>query len=132
MVGFPWEGREELRRTYEVARELLLYKAKRGDCLEANVVVPYPGTPLFKYMLENGWFKVDPGDYEKYGLSLPVVLAPEDPVAWGRRLWRLHRNPVFLLRSLATVRGVRDLELSLRGLRSLLGHERDYGGPSAA
>jgi len=132
MVGFPWEGETEARRTYAVAGELLRYKAKRGDCLEANVVIPYPGTPLHRYMLEHGWFTIDPADYDAYGLSRPVVASPADPIAWGRKLWRLHRSPSFLLRSALSVRSWRDLELGLRGVRSLLGHERDYAGAPVA
>jgi len=131
MVGFPWETEEHLRRTWEVARELLLYRAKPGDCLEANIVIPYPGTPLHRYILDHGGFAVPPGDYDSYGLSRPVVRSPADPIAWGRRIWRLHRDPRFLLRSLAAVRSWRDVELAWRGLRSLAGHERDYT-PSAA
>lgn len=126
MVGFPWETEFELQRTYDIARELLLYKAKPGDCLEANIVIPYPGTPLHRYILDHGWFAVPPGDYDRYGLSRPVVKAPVDPVLWARRIWGLHRDPRFLVRSLASVRSWRDLELAFRGLRSLLGHERDY------
>src|SRR6185503_13746809 len=126
MVGFPWETAEHLQRTYDVARDLLLYRAKRGDCLEANVVIPYPGTPLHKYMKDNKWFTIDPMNYDAYGLSKPIVQSPEDPIAWGNKLWRLHRHPSFVLRSLLSVRTWQDLELGMRGLRSLLGHERDY------
>jgi len=126
MVGFPWETTAHLQRTYDVARDLLLYRAKRGDCLEANVVIPYPGTPLHKYMKDNKWFTIDPMNYDAYGLSKPIVQSPEDPIAWGNKLWRLHRHPSFVLRSLLSVRTWQDLELGLRGLRSLLGHERDY------
>ncbi len=126
MIGFPWETREHLEKTYATAKELLLYKAKRGDCLEANVVIPYPGTPLHKLMLDKGWFTIDPSDYEAYGLSKPIVMSPEDPVAWGHKLWRLHRHPAFVLRSALTVRSWHDVTLGLRGIRSLFGHERDY------
>ncbi len=126
MIGFPWETDADVRRTYEVAKDLLLYRAHRGDCLEANVVIPYPGTPLHKTMLDRGWFTIDPMDYEAYGLSKPVVTSPADPIAWGRKLWRLHRHPLFVARSALSVRSVHDLTLGWRGLRSLLGHERDY------
>jgi radical SAM superfamily enzyme YgiQ (UPF0313 family) len=48
MVGYPWETEEDVRATYRVARELLLYKPKFGDCLQASVVIPYPGSPLWQ------------------------------------------------------------------------------------
>jgi anaerobic magnesium-protoporphyrin IX monomethyl ester cyclase len=126
MVGFPWEGEREVRRTLEVARELLMYRAKRGDCVEANVMIPYPGTPLHRMMTDNGWWTIDPRDYAAYGLSKPVVSSPVDPVKWANRLWRLHRAPSFILRSILSVRTWQDMALGLRGIRSLFGHERDY------
>jgi radical SAM superfamily enzyme YgiQ (UPF0313 family) len=127
MVGFPWEGKRELERTYEVAKELLFYSARTGDCLEANVAVPYPGTPLHLYVRENGWFEGDPADYDRYGMPAPLLKCPVDSRAWGRRLWRLHWHPEFVARSLFTVRSASDLGLALRGVRSLAGHLRDYG-----
>src|SRR5260370_38753411 len=46
MVGYPWETEDDVKKTYAVAKEMLLYKPKFGDCLQASVVVPYPGSPL--------------------------------------------------------------------------------------
>ena len=126
MTGFPWETGEMSRRTWQVAKELLLYRAKRGDCLEANVIIPYPGTPLHRYMMEQGWFTIDPADYDRYGMSLPIVKYQDDPVAWCRRLWKLHHHPLFLLRSALSVRSLEDIKLGFRGIKSLLGHERDF------
>jgi radical SAM superfamily enzyme YgiQ (UPF0313 family) len=126
MVGFPWEGEREVRRTLDVARDLLMYKAKRGDCVEANVIIPYPGTPLARMMSDNGWWTIDPSDYDAYGLSRPVVASPVDPVKWANRLWRLHHAPSFVLRSALSVRTWQDMALGFRGIRSLFGHERDY------
>ena len=126
MTGFPWETEEMARTSWRVAKELLLYKAKRGDCLEANVIIPYPGTPLHKYMVEQGWFTIDPADYDQYGMSRPIVKYQADPVAWCKKLWKLHHHPLFLLRCGLSVRSMDDLKLGFRGIRSLLGHERDY------
>jgi radical SAM superfamily enzyme YgiQ (UPF0313 family) len=126
MTGFPWETEEMSRNSWQVAKELLLYKAKGGDCLEANVIIPYPGTPLHKYVMEQGWFTIDPADYDQYGMSLPIVKYQSDPVAWCKRLWKLHHHPLFLLRSALSVRTLDDLKLGFRGIRSLLGHEKDY------
>jgi anaerobic magnesium-protoporphyrin IX monomethyl ester cyclase len=60
MVGYPWETEEDVRRTFELVRELLTYKARMGDSLQASIVVPYPGTPLHDQAAENGWNVVAP------------------------------------------------------------------------
>lgn len=126
MVGFPWEGEKEVARTLATARELLEYRGRCGDCLEANLVMPYPGTPLDRYMRDNGWAKVAEGDYDRYGRGEPVVESPVDAVAWGRRIWGLHLAPKFLWKVARSIRSPADLGLCLRGARSLVGHLRDY------
>lgn len=126
MVGYPWETEEDVRRSCEVAQDLALYKARIGDSLEANVVIPYPGTPLHRDCLKNDWFTIDPNDYEKYGLSRPILKTEIDAVSWCKKIWSIHHHPKFLLRSLATCRSGDDIRLALRGVKSLLGHKRDY------
>ncbi|MDI6892915.1 MAG: radical SAM protein [Actinomycetota bacterium] len=126
MVGYPWETEEDVQRSCEVAQDLMLYKARMGDSLEANIVIPYPGTPLHRDCLKNGWFTIDPGDYEKYGLSRPILKTPVDATKWCKKIWSVHWHPKFILRSLLTCRKRDDIRLAFRGVRSLLGHEKDY------
>jgi len=126
MVGYPWETEEDVERSYEVAKSLILYKPRMGDSLEANVVIPYPGTPLHRDCLKNGWFTIETSDYEKYGLSRPVLQSPIDAASWCKKLWKLHHHPKFILGSLLTCRSIDDLKLAFRGIKSLFGHERDY------
>ena len=126
MVGYPWEGEEAVRRTYQAARSLLTYKAKFGDCLQASVIVPYPGSPLYDASLQQGWFRVDPGGFSNFDMDQAVLRSPVDAPVWCKRLWRLHLNPLFLAKSLFSLRKADDLALAWRGVRSLMGHVRDY------
>ncbi len=126
MVGYPWETEENVQRSCRVARDLMLYKARMGDSLEANIVIPYPGTPLHRDCLKNDWLTIDPGDYEKYGLSRPILKTPVDATKWCKKIWSVHWHPRFVLRSLLTCRTRDDIRLAFRGVRSLLGHEKDY------
>jgi radical SAM superfamily enzyme YgiQ (UPF0313 family) len=126
MVGYPWETEADVRATYRVARELLLYKPKFGDCLQASVVIPYPGSPLWQSARKNGWLTIDPLDYERYDMSDSVLKSGIDHRLWVRRLWKLHLNPWFLLRSLITLRSRAQLNLAWRGVASLIGHVLDY------
>ena len=72
MVGYPWEVEADVEKTYAVAKEMLLYKPKFGDCLQASVVVPYPGSPLWQNCVNKNWFLVDPYDYDKLDMSVPI------------------------------------------------------------
>ncbi len=126
MVGYPWETEQDAARTYAVARELLLYKARAGDSLQASVVIPYPGTPLFNDSVKNKWLAHAPDDYPQFDMSHPVMKTPIDTGAWANRLWRLHTEPSFILRSALTIRSWFDVKLLFGGVISLIGHLRDY------
>jgi len=126
MVGYPWEGEDEVRQTVRFVRKLLRYKAKVGDCLQASIIIPYPGTSLHREALEEGLFDIDPEDYESYDMSKAVLRTPIDSSRWCSRLWRLHFDPVFLLRCLSSLRSIDQMRLSLEGVASLLDHTSDF------
>lgn len=128
MVGYPWEKEADVKATLEVARGLLNYRTRFGDSLQASVVVPYPGTPLWRKSLDNGWLLHDPGDLEKLTMDEPALKSEIDTTLWVRRLWGLHLGWGFMLKSLVSLRSARELGVAFRGLGSLLGHLRDYGG----
>ena len=58
MVGYPWETREDAYETLKLARELMLNGWAHH--LQATVVMPYPGTPLFDLCQRNGWIRFEP------------------------------------------------------------------------
>ena len=130
MVGYPWETEEEVRQTYEVARELMLYKTHAGDALQSSVIVPYPGTPLYRQAEENNWLLYG-DDYERYDMSVPVLQTQIDTDKWCRKLWQVHYEPMFLWGSLITIRAWHDLALLWRGVKSLGGHVKDYRGSTS-
>jgi radical SAM superfamily enzyme YgiQ (UPF0313 family) len=126
MVGYPWQDEAGVQRTYDVAKEMLLYKPKFGDCLQASVVVPYPGSPLWTAGVNKGWFLIDPHDYDKFDMSEPIMKSLYDNEAWVKKLWKLHLQPWFVLRSLFTLRSKAQFNLAWRGVLSLAGHISDY------
>ncbi len=129
MMGYPWETEEDVRRTYEVTKDLLLYKVRAGDCMQASVVIPYPGAPLWKEAVRKGWILVGEKEYEKYDMSHPILKTQINASYWTAKTWNLMKNPKFIFRQLVTVRSFRELNLLWRGLQSLLGHVQDYGDP---
>ncbi|MDD5066052.1 MAG: radical SAM protein [bacterium] len=126
MVGYPWEDEEDTARTFRFTKEIMLYKTHFGDSLQSSIIVPYPGTPLYKEALKNKWFIMDPEDYDKFDMAHQILKSSIDSAKWCKKLWRIHLHPVFLLRSFLTLRKWQDIKLAFRGLISLLGHLRDY------
>jgi len=126
MAGYPWETEEDAKMTYEVAKELMLYKTRFGDSLQASLVVPYPGTPLYRRALKEGWLIPKPNDYERFNMSEPVLKSSVDGRLWCQRLWKLYYHPSFMVRSLLSIRSVDDLKLVWRAAKSLVGHVKDF------
>jgi len=126
MVGYPWEDEKDAYNTYKFTKEIMLYKTHFGDSLQSSIIVPYPGTPLFKDALKNGWLVIDPKDYEKFDMAHLILKTAIDTEKWVKKMWKIHLHPKFLFKSFFTLRKWRDIKLAFRGLTSLFGHLRDY------
>ncbi|MFH1444874.1 MAG: radical SAM protein [Nanoarchaeota archaeon] len=126
MVGYPWETEEDVARTYKVAKELMLYKTHLGDSLQSSVIMPYPGTPLYNQSLKNKWFLKDPKNYEIFNQTQAILKSPIDTQKWCKKMWSIHSNPVFMTKTLLSIRTKRDITFLARGLKSVIGHLRDY------
>lgn len=99
MVGYPWETREEALQTVELAKTLF----KKGwiKTLQATLVIPYPGTKLFKECKENGWLRTE--DWDDYDMSRPIMKCPisdTDLMAMTRGLYKAALSPQYILRAL--------------------------------
>jgi len=129
MMGYPWETEEDVKKTYEVTKELLLYKVRTGDCMQASVVIAYPGSPLWREATNKDWLLIGKTDYEKYDMSHPILKSQYNASEWCAKTWNLMKHPKFVFRQLVTVRSLREVDLLWRGLKSLLGHVQDYGDP---
>jgi radical SAM superfamily enzyme YgiQ (UPF0313 family) len=129
MVGYPWETYEDFEKTYQLAKELMLYKTHVGDSLQASVVIPYPGTPMYFEALKEGWFLIDPKDYEAYDMSRPVLKTPipaDEVMDICDKLWKIHLHPAFIAKTVLSIRKLNDLRLLWKGFRSILGHTKDF------
>lgn len=69
MIGYPWESREEAEKTLELAKKY--FREGLTDTLQATIVIPYPGTPLFAEAKRKGWLKTL--DWERYDMREPIL-----------------------------------------------------------
>jgi anaerobic magnesium-protoporphyrin IX monomethyl ester cyclase len=128
MVGYPWETRDDARRTIDLARDLM----SRGfaEMLQATVVVPYPGTPLNRLAHEQDLFRFDPEDYDRYDMTEPVLktpdMTPEEVMKMCEGVYRSFLSPGFVLRHLKTIRSLEDVSYIAKGVVAVLGHLRDF------
>lgn len=128
MVGFPWETREDIKRTLELSSELMV--KGYAEMLQATMVIPYPGTRLYQEALENDWFLIDPEDYDKFDMRSPVLkvsgMRPEEIMGYCRSLYKNFLKPGFVIRRIGAVRGWRDIGYLLRGAVAVTGHIFDF------
>lgn len=130
MVGFPWESREDAMRTYRMLKDLM--EKGYADVFQSTIVVPYPGTPLFKEALANNWFLIDPSDYEQYDMRLPVLktgdMTREEVTEFCNRMFRIYFSPRHILQKIKALR-ISDIPFLLRGAFAAAGHIFDFNPP---
>jgi len=125
MVGYPWETRAEAESTVQLARRL--FDKGYIDTLQATVVIPYPGTPLFDECEKEGWLATR--DWERYDMREPVMKTAMNNVeimTLTRSVYRSFLRPRFLFRKLKEIRSPADvLYYGKAGLR-VLAHLLDF------
>lgn len=101
MVGYPWETKREVEETINFVRDL--FKKGLVQTMQATIVIPYPGTALFKECEENGWLKTK--DWDRYDMREPIMrteMSEQETVKATARLFSVSIwNPQFILRTLS-------------------------------
>jgi radical SAM superfamily enzyme YgiQ (UPF0313 family) len=95
IIGLPGETEETIRQTIELAKSLPL------DIALFHIAAPYPGTPFFFEVLENGWFR-EGTRWEEVDMDKGTVLeypnlSAEDLMYWQKRAfreWALRPGPI--------------------------------------
>jgi len=128
IVGYPWENKEDALRTFELAKELM--QKGKADLLQATVLVPYPGTSLWKEAKENNWFLFDPSEYERYDMREPV-LKTEDSDAKEiaeicGKIYTIFLTPSYIFQRTKNIRSWNDFKFNLKGVKAVFGHLKDF------
>ena len=96
IIGLPGETEETIRQTIDFSKKLPL------DIALFHVAAPYPGTPFFFEVVENGWFR--PGTrWEQVDMDKGTVLdypglPAERLLYWQKRAfreWAFRPGPIF-------------------------------------
>jgi radical SAM superfamily enzyme YgiQ (UPF0313 family) len=96
IIGLPGESEETIKETIAFSKELPL------DIALFHVAAPYPGTPFFFQVVENGWFR--PGTrWEQVDMDKETVidypgLSTEQLLYWQKRAfreWALRPGPAW-------------------------------------
>lgn len=125
MMGYPWETKEDAQRTIDLTKDL--FNKGYVDTLQATIVIPYPGTPLFRECKEKGWLNTQ--DWDEYDQRMAVMKSPlteEDIKELTQGLYKSFVTPKFILRKVLSVRNLTDLKFLFRAAGKVLGHLTDF------
>lgn len=125
MFGYPWEDYEQARNTLRIGRYLL--KKGYAYTMQATIVVPYPGTRLYRECIENDWLLTS--DWSDFDMKKPVMKIPfpeKELMKIVQGMYSVAFDPVFLARKILSIRDWSDIRFFLRAGKKVLGHIQDF------
>lgn len=129
MIGYPWETLEDAKRTIALSKKL--FDKGYVDTLQATIVIPYPGTPLFKECQKNGWLNTE--KWSEYDQRMAVMKSPlteENIKELTQELYRSFMTPRYILRRIGKIRSLDDIKFLFRAAGKLFGHLADFSPKS--
>ncbi|MBP7927790.1 radical SAM protein, partial [Patescibacteria group bacterium] len=127
MLGYPWETYDMAKNTIALAKRM--FKKGYVDTMQATIVIPYPGTPLYKQCIENDWLLVDKNDYEAFDMRGPVMKTPfekEKLYELTQELYSSFFTPQYMLRKVLSVRTYDDAKFLVYSAWKIVGHLLDF------
>lgn len=127
MFGYPWEDEKMVANTVNLGKTIL--KKGWAHTLQATVLIPYPGTPLYKECKENGWLLTE--EYEDFDQRMPVMKTPmgSDRIKEAvQSVYKVAFSPEFIIRRILGIRSFEDVKFLFRAAGKVLGHLSDFGG----
>lgn len=109
IIGYPHESLVEAKNTLNLARKI--FQDGLADSLQATILIPYPGTPLFKYcqtkhlLLTKNW--------DKYDMRQPVIktpISPEKQIQLVQGLFKGILTPKFIIQKIISIRSFEDIK----------------------
>jgi len=120
IIGFPWEGEAEVRKTINFAKKL------DADITYFNTLTPYPGTQVFEEIKRKNLFAedFDLKNYISHGTK-PLIrtekLSSEELSYWnGKAYFELYMRPGYLARKLFEMRNFNNLKRNIKAGIGLL------------
>lgn len=129
MMGYPWETKKDAEKTIELAKEL--FKKGYVDTLQATIVIPYPGTPLFSDCQKEGLLRTEDWDrYDQREMVMKSPLGSEDAQALVQGLYKSFMSPQFILRKVFSIRNTNDVKFLFTAGMKWLGKMTDFKSKS--
>jgi radical SAM superfamily enzyme YgiQ (UPF0313 family) len=122
VIGLPWENKETLSATLELAERL------DTDFFDFNIAYPLPGTEFYNIAVRDGLIEqnlIREASYARAGVR-SYHLSAQELTRWRKQaLLHLYLRPRYILRTLSRIRSAREFRhyfaSALRRMKHLLG-----------
>jgi len=125
MIGYPWETKEMAMKTIDKAKDL--FSKGYVDTLQGTIVIPYPGTPLYKYCDENDLLNTR--EYSRFDQREMVMKSPltsQDAKELVQGLYKSFITPKFIIKKIISIRTFADIKYIWTAGWKVLGHLTDF------
>lgn len=109
IIGYPHESLQQAKNTLNLARSI--FQQGLADSLQATILIPYPGTPLFKYCQQKKLLLTK--NWDKYDMRQPVIKSPissEEQLKLVQNLFKGILTPKFLIQKIISIRSLKDIQ----------------------
>ena len=125
MFGYPWESYSDAERTLKLGKWLL--KKDYAYTMQATVVIPYPGTSLFKECKDESLlYSLDWAYYDMKNPVMKLSFPKDNLLKLVQSMYSVSFSPEFILRKLLSVRGIDDIRYFWRAFLKITGHIMDF------
>jgi len=131
MFGYPWEGKKDIENTLKLGSYLL--RKNYAKTMQATIIIPYPGTPLFDECLKNDFLKTQ--DCERFDMKESVIKTETDEDFIKSAVQNMYRNAFnleFIFRRILSIRNIKDIIFFFKAIKFIFGHIIDFGRKSQA
>jgi radical SAM superfamily enzyme YgiQ (UPF0313 family) len=125
MLGYPWETYKDAKKTIEMAK--YCFKMGYFNTMQATIVIPYPGTPLYLECKEKKLLLTE--DYNRYDMREPVMKIPfskEKILELEQELYSAFMTPQYIMRKILSIRSFHDFKYLFYMAWKLLAHLLDF------
>ena len=98
-----------------------------ANSLQATIIIPYPGTPLFNECKENNILLTE--DYDDFDQRTCVIKSPlnDDEIKKAiRSVYKVAFNPLFLIHKIINIRSIEDFKSYCSAATKVIGHLLDF------
>ncbi|MDD4938353.1 MAG: radical SAM protein [Candidatus Shapirobacteria bacterium] len=112
MIGYPHETKQDIQKTLYLVQKI--FKLGLADSLQATILIPYPGTPLFKYCQKNNLLLTK--SWDKFDMRQPIIKTPFSTKELSNFIQKFFQSiftPKFILNKITSIRSINDIKFLL-------------------